>query len=116
NLFDIYSVVMKEEADIKAAKDRGESTALMEPLLIGETSRHRGALTGGFSPEPAGAPSDIVGRSRAGDELLLQQPDRRAPDTSCRYRARPEKRLQQGCPQARPAARSESAYHRPEMD
>src|SRR6266478_9314198 len=33
------------EADIKAAKDRGESTGLMEPLLIGETSRHRGALT-----------------------------------------------------------------------
>jgi Fic family protein len=40
---------MKNEADIKAdilaAKDRGESTTLMEPLLIGETSRHRGALT-----------------------------------------------------------------------
>ena len=36
---------MKEKEDIKAAKDRGESTALMEPLLIGETSRHRGALT-----------------------------------------------------------------------
>jgi Fic family protein len=36
---------MKEKADKKAAKDRGESTALMEPLLIGETSRHRGALT-----------------------------------------------------------------------
>ena len=33
------------KADIKAAKDRGESTSLMEPLLIGETSRHRGALT-----------------------------------------------------------------------
>jgi Fic family protein len=32
-------------ADIKAAKDCEESTALMEPLLIGETSRHRGALT-----------------------------------------------------------------------
>lgn len=31
-------------ADILAAKDRGESTALMEPLLIGETSRHRGGL------------------------------------------------------------------------
>src|SRR5713226_9529095 len=31
--------------DILAAKDRGESTALMEPLLIGETSRHLGALT-----------------------------------------------------------------------
>src|SRR6202011_3831488 len=43
------SVVMEKKADIKAdikaAKDRGESTALEEPLLIGETSRHRGALT-----------------------------------------------------------------------
>jgi len=33
------------EADISAAEDRGETTGLMEPLLIGETSRHRGALT-----------------------------------------------------------------------
>ena len=33
------------QAAIVAAKDRGEPTALMEPLLIGETSRHRGALT-----------------------------------------------------------------------
>ncbi len=33
------------KADIVAAADRGESTTLMEPLLIGETSRHRGALT-----------------------------------------------------------------------
>src|SRR6202011_1077605 len=33
------------EADMKAAKDRGESTGLMEPLLIEEGSRHRGALT-----------------------------------------------------------------------
>ncbi|MGA3041954.1 MAG: Fic family protein [Bryobacteraceae bacterium] len=32
------------EADIEA-EDRGESPALMEPLLIGEGSRHRGALT-----------------------------------------------------------------------
>jgi Fic family protein len=31
--------------DIVTALDRGESTALMEPLLIGETSRHRGKLT-----------------------------------------------------------------------
>ncbi len=31
--------------DIRAAVDRGESTDLMEPLLIGETCRHRGALT-----------------------------------------------------------------------
>ena len=31
--------------DITAAPDRRESTELMEPLLIGETSRHRGVLT-----------------------------------------------------------------------
>jgi len=40
---------MSTKADMKAdtlsAKDRGESTARMEPLLIGETSRHRGTLT-----------------------------------------------------------------------
>ena len=33
------------EADISVAKDLGESTTLMEPLLIGETSRDRGTLT-----------------------------------------------------------------------
>ncbi|HEB78451.1 MAG TPA: Fic family protein, partial [Methylothermaceae bacterium] len=32
-------------ADIKADIDRGESTGLMEPLLIGESSRHRSGLT-----------------------------------------------------------------------
>jgi Fic family protein len=31
--------------DIKAAEDRGETISLMEPLLIGERSRHRGRLT-----------------------------------------------------------------------
>jgi Fic family protein len=39
---------MKSEADMKADLEEGdgrESTALMEPLLIGETSRQRGALT-----------------------------------------------------------------------
>jgi Fic family protein len=40
---------MKKKADIeedkKAAEDRGELVSLMEPLLIGEGSRHRGALT-----------------------------------------------------------------------
>src|SRR6202451_1695366 len=30
--------------DIKPVSDRGESIALMEPLLIGESSKHRGAL------------------------------------------------------------------------
>jgi Fic family protein len=40
---------MKKEADmkedIKAAEDGGEPVSLMEPLLIGEAPRHRGALT-----------------------------------------------------------------------
>lgn len=33
------------KADISAADDRGESITRMEPLLIGESSRHRSALT-----------------------------------------------------------------------
>lgn len=33
------------KADIETAVDHGEPEALMEPLLIGEGSRHRGALT-----------------------------------------------------------------------
>src|SRR6202047_2724373 len=33
------------QADIIPVKDRGESVSLMEPLLIGEGSRHRPALT-----------------------------------------------------------------------
>jgi Fic family protein len=40
---------MNKKADIKedtkAAEDRGETISLMEPLLIGDGSRHRGALT-----------------------------------------------------------------------
>lgn len=32
------------EADIKPVSDRNESIGLMEPLLIGESSKHRGAL------------------------------------------------------------------------
>src|SRR5229473_1828997 len=33
------------KADIKAVKDRGEAVSLMEPLLIGDGSHHRTALT-----------------------------------------------------------------------
>jgi len=33
------------KSDITAAKDRGESVSLMEPLLIGDSSRHRPGLT-----------------------------------------------------------------------
>jgi len=36
---------MDIQADMAAATDRGESLAMMEPMLIGEGSRHRGALT-----------------------------------------------------------------------
>ncbi len=39
----------KKEADVKAdiiaAEDRGEAVSLMEPLLIGDSSRHRATLT-----------------------------------------------------------------------
>ena len=34
-----------KQEDISAPEDRGESAGLMEPLLIGEESRHRGPLT-----------------------------------------------------------------------
>jgi len=33
------------EADIKEAPDGGESPSMMEPMLISERSKHRGALT-----------------------------------------------------------------------
>src|SRR5437763_6064796 len=33
------------KADIKPARHRGESIGLMEPLLIGESSKHRAGLT-----------------------------------------------------------------------
>ncbi len=33
------------EADIKTAEDRGETVSLMEPILIGDGSRHRAELT-----------------------------------------------------------------------
>lgn len=36
---------MDKEPDIKAVADRGERIALMEPLVLGEGSRHRGELT-----------------------------------------------------------------------
>ena len=34
-----------KEPDMKAARDRGERIAMMEPLVLGEGSRHRGELT-----------------------------------------------------------------------
>lgn len=35
----------KKEADIETAEDRGETVSLMEPILIGDGSRHRAELT-----------------------------------------------------------------------
>ncbi len=53
----------KEAAILKAAnpnaEDRGESVGLMEPLLVGESSRHRAGLAdlaaprGGIPAQPA---------------------------------------------------------------
>jgi hypothetical protein len=34
-----------KEADIFEVEDRGEVVSLMTPMLVGEDSRHRGALT-----------------------------------------------------------------------
>ena len=60
----------------------------MEALLIGETSRHRGALTdlalelaskaAGFRRSPAGKSADFARRSPTSDKLLPQQPHRHA--------------------------------------
>ena len=52
------------KADIKAA-DRGEPTSLMDPLLIGDGSRHRPALTD--------LAFDLPQKS-AGHEMLLRTP------------------------------------------
>src|ERR1700730_13192110 len=45
---DIFHIMTKEsedkEGDMRAAEDRGEPVCLMEPLLIGESSRKRGEV------------------------------------------------------------------------
>ena len=98
----------------------------MEPLLIGEElapprrpdrSRARtGAEERRLPALPARKPAGLARRSRAVDELLLQQPDRRARHAPDRYRARPQGRLQQGRQEARSPARSQGAHHGPAMD
>ena len=55
-------------ADFAVAKDRGESPAEMEPLLIGETSRFRGSLTD-FAVELA---QEAAGIRRSLPESLLK--------------------------------------------
>ena len=41
----MVTIKADHKPDIEAAKDRGERTALMEPLVLGEGSRHRPPLT-----------------------------------------------------------------------
>jgi Fic family protein len=64
------------KVDIEAAEDRGESIGLMEPMLIGESSRHRPSLTdlalelaqqsAGFRRSlPAGLLTSLAGLVRA---------------------------------------------------
>ena len=90
HLLDIFMFMTKnsedKKEDISAAIDRGESVSSMEPLLIREDSRHRGELTdlavdlvgksAGF--KLTAKSSGLLGRSRPGHELLLQQPHRGA--------------------------------------
>ena len=75
------------EPGLEAAEDRGERIALMEPLVLGEGSRHRPELTDVALDWPNAAPDSagrcreaccLAGDARARDELLLQQSDRGA--------------------------------------
>ena len=78
-----------------AAVDRGENTGLMEPLLLGESSRHRPALTDlAFdltqiplwpSPQPAPELGNLARRIGPGDELLLLQSNRRPRHSPIRH-------------------------------
>src|SRR5436853_424137 len=79
------------KADIKAAKDRGESISLMEPLLIGESSKHRAGLTD-LALELAQKSAGF--RRSLPESLLASLADlRRAASPRCRGRqARPHQR------------------------
>ena len=48
------------EADIQAAEDRGEPVSLMEPLLIGESSRKRGEVVDLLSSLPPSPPDSAA--------------------------------------------------------
>ena len=102
--------------------DRGEAPAEMEPLLIGETSRFRGPLTdlaidlvqksarfrGSLPSSLLNSLADLVRSMNCYYSNLIE-------GHNTRYRARPQKRLQQGTSQAQ-FARGESPYRRPKMD
>src|SRR2546429_1090661 len=76
-------------ADFAVAKDRGESPAEMEPLLIGETSRFRGSLTD-FAVELA---QKAAGIRRSLPESLLKSLADLVRSMNCYYRDRKSTRL-----------------------
>ena len=110
----------------KRPRTGARTSPLMEPLLIGERPqappgadrpcRRTGAKERRLPALAARQPARLARRSRAGDELLLQQPDRRPRHAPDRYRARAQRRLQQGRQEARPPARGQGAYRRPALD
>ena len=126
--------MIKEDADMKAdmsaasgnPEDRGESIGLMEPLLIGESSPQRAAVTDlavELAPNPPAsaaacregvlaALADLVRAMNCYYSNLIEGHDTHPVDIE---RALKE-RLQRRPPQARPAARSQGAYRGPALD
>ena len=113
------------EADIKTAEDRGETVSLMEPILIGEGSRHRAELTdlaldlaqksAGFRrslPESlVTSLADLVRSMNCYYSNLIEGHDTHPIEIE-----RAQRRLQQGCQEAGPPTGSASAHRGPALD
>jgi Fic family protein len=113
------------KADIKTI-DRGEPVSTMEPLLLGDGSRHRGALTDlalDLAQISAGfrrslphslltSLADLVRSMNCYYSNLIEGHDTHPVDIERALK----KRLQPGCPQARPAARSQGTHRRAAVD
>lgn len=105
--------------------DRGETVGLMEPLLIGERSRHRTALTdlavdlaarsAGFrrslSPGVLTALADLMRAMNCYYSNLIKGHDTHPLDIE-----RAQERLQHQHRETEPPARSQGAYFGPEVD
>src|ERR1039457_5365013 len=130
------------KADIKTI-DRGEPVSTMEPLLLGDGPRHRGPspwnpCSLGTAPGTGGALTDLAldlaqisacFRRSLPHSLLTSLGDL-VRSMNCYYSNLIEghdthpvdieralkKRLQPGCPQARPAARSQGTHCRADVD
>ena len=113
------------KADIKTI-DRGEPVSTMEPLLLGDGSRPRGALTDlalDLAQISAGfrrslphslltSLADLVRSMNCYYSNLIEGHDTHPVDIERALK----KRLQPGCPQARPAARSQGTHRRAAVD